>query len=187
MRDITSGFQTEIEATQLRPIILLKAEFDSGDVRMWSGLNDLIYNSETYFGVGNFLSINGAEETNELRASSSSFRLSGIDPALLSISLLENYQGRPISCFFGVLDNNKSLIADPYMIFKGRMDIIQISDDGLNATVTVNAESDLVDLRVVREKKYTPEDQKSIYPNDLGLDFVPSIQDITVNWGVGVL
>ena len=51
-RDITSGFQTEIEAQSLNPLILGKAEFPGGDVNIWSGYGDIVYNSDTYSGKG---------------------------------------------------------------------------------------------------------------------------------------
>jgi hypothetical protein len=185
-RDITSGFQAEIEASTLRPIMMVRADFDGGSIFTWSGYGDLVYGGNTYLGTGDFLAIDGIEETTELKAASTRFKLSGIPSALISLALLEDYQGCDIYCYFGVLDSNWSLIAEPYQVFKGKMDVIQIMDDGITSEVTVNAESDLIDLRVVRERKYTPEDQKALYPNDRGLDFVPNIQDIQINWGVGV-
>lgn len=187
MRDITSGFETEIEASQLAPIAMLQLEFDSGTIRMWSGIGDLTYDSNIFYGVGNLLAIESAEETNELKATSGRFRLSGVDSSMLSLSLLENYQGRPASYWFGVLDTvTRALIPDPYLVFKGKMDILEISDNGETSEVTLSAESDLIDLRVVRERKYTNEDQKSMFPTDEGLSFVANIQDISINWGVGV-
>jgi hypothetical protein len=185
-RDITSGFEAEIEADTLKPVLLLKAQFDSGTVYMWTGYGDLVFNSETYSGVGHFLAIDGVEETQELRAASTKFKLAGIPSGLLSLALSENYQGRNIFCYFGVLDTAGALIADPYLVFKGKMDVMEITDNGETAEITVSAENDLIDLRTVRERKYTPEDQRAYYPTDKGLDFVPTIQDVQITWGVGV-
>lgn len=186
-RDITSGFTTEIEDNITCPALFLKAEFDSGTVRMWTGIGDKIFNAETYNGVGHFLGVDQIEETQELRAAASKFRLAGIPSGLLSIALAEPYQNRPIALWFAFLDKEtKALIADPCLVFKGKMDLMEISEDGETAEITINAESDLIDLRTIRERKYTPEDQKAIYPDDLGLDFVPSIQDVQITWGVGV-
>lgn len=187
MRDITSGFETEIEASQLAPIEMLQLEFDSGTVRMWSGIGNLTYGSDIFYGVGTILAIESAEETNELKATSGRFRLSGVDSSMLSLSLLENYQGRPVSYWYGVLDKiTRVLIPDPYLVFRGKMDILEIDDNGQTSDVNLSAESDLIDLRVVRERKYTNEDQKSMFPTDEGLSFVANIQDISINWGVGV-
>ncbi len=50
-RDITSGFSQEISAQRLAPIVLAKAEFDSGDVNLWSGYGNIIWNGDTYLGA----------------------------------------------------------------------------------------------------------------------------------------
>lgn len=184
-RDITSGFQTEIEASVLRPIVLIKGEFDSGDLRFWTGYGELTFDSEVYTGSGDLVKMQRVEETQSLTANNVSFELSGIPSSIVSIALTEDYQGRPITAWFGVLDDNFSLIADPYQIFKGFMDVMTIADDGETATITVSSESELIVLKESKERRYTPEDQKQDYPNDLGLDFVPLIQDIELAFGAG--
>ena len=184
-RDITSGFQTEIEADQLHPIYLFKAEFDGGDVRFWTGIGELTYDSEVYTGSGDLLRFDPVTETQELTANGAVFRLSGLPSSIVSIALSEPYQGRPVTAWQAVLDNNFALIADPYQVFKGNMDIMTISDNGSEAEILLSAESELVVLTQSIERRYTPEDQKQDYPNDLGLDFVPLIQDIELTFGSG--
>jgi hypothetical protein len=183
-RDLTSGFISEIDARLLRPIVLFKAEFDSGDVNMWTGYGTLTYDGDDYLGVGNFLGMEGVTETNEIKATSARFKLNGVDSGLLSLSLLENYQGRPVTAFFGVMDENRALIDDPFKIFSGRMDIIEVTDSGDTAEIVLIAESDLIDLRVVRARYLTPEDQKQDYPNDKFFNNMPKIADTTITWGM---
>lgn len=182
-RSITSGFQDEIEASILSPAILVKAEFDGGDVRLWSGYGSITYDSETYTGTGHLGRITTIEETQRLQANGVTFQISGIPSSLISVTLSEDYQGRPITCWFAVLNSAGQLISDPYQTFSGKMDVMEIHDDGDTSIISIRAESDLIDLRESREKRYTPEDQKIKYPSDQGLDFVPTIQDTEVVWG----
>jgi hypothetical protein len=184
-RDITSGFQTEIESKLLRPAVLVKAEFESGDVNLWSGYGQLIYNSDVYEGAGSLLKISGVQETQELKAISVTFQLSGVPSSFVSLALTENPRGRNISCWFAVLDTDYTLIADPYLLFKGKMDKMPLSDDGETSVISVIAESNLVDLRDSKERRNTPEDHKIDYPTDLFFDFIPTIQDRVVTWGAG--
>lgn len=185
-RDITSGFSTEISASRLKPILLFKAVFDSGDLRLWTGYGELNYNSEIYTGSGDLLKIAQLAETQELVANGASFELSGIPSSLVSIALNESYQGRPISCYFAVLDDANSIIADPYQVFSGLMDVMEIEDTGESAKIKVDAESDLITLRDADERRYTDEDQKSEYADDTGFSFVSRIQDIELTWGAGL-
>jgi hypothetical protein len=184
-RDISSGFLTEIDASLLRPIILTKAEFDSGDLRLWTGLGELTYNSEIYTGSGDLLKMNSVAETQSLSANNVSFEISGLPSSILSIALSEDYQDRPISAHFGVLDENFALIAEPYQIFAGQMDVMGIRDDGKTSTINVDTESELILLKESGEQRYTPEDQKALYPNDLGFDFVPVVKDLELSFGSG--
>lgn len=182
-RDISSGFQTEIEGDNLSIALLIKAEFDGGDVLTWSGYGDIVYDGDTYQGTGLFLSMSEIEETQKMQANGVTYSLSGIPSELVAIALSEEYQGRPITAWFAVLDSDRAIIADPYKIFSGKMDVMDTEDDGESAVITIRAESDLSDMRDAKERRYTPEDQKLDYEDDLGLDFTPTIQDIEVVWG----
>lgn len=182
-RNITAAFKTETEAVLLRPALLIKAEFDSGDVFAWTGNKDLIFDGDTYLGVGDLLGIGPIQETQQLVANGVQLSLTGVKASLVSIALTETYQWRPISIFFAVFDTSFALIADPYQIFAGKMDIMEINDDGNSSTITINAENNLIDLRDARERRYTPEDQKREFAGDLGLDFIPLIQDVAIDWG----
>ena len=183
-RDLTADFITEIDGAQLSPILMTVTEFDSGTIRTWTGYGDLSYGGNTFTGIGDLLSVESVEETQELSPTNVRFILNGIPTATLSLALTENYQGRRIEAYFGVMNTSNVLIADPYMIFAGRMDTIDISDSGETCTISINAESDLIDLKTNRERKYTAEDQKAVYSDDKFFDFVARITDIQLPWGV---
>jgi hypothetical protein len=184
-RDLTAGMITEFEASSLSPIFLIKAEFDSGDVRFWTGYNEITFDSEIYTGSGTLLDIQEVTETQELVANSMDIVLNGIPSSLVSLALTEPYQGRPLSVWFGALDSSGAVVSDPYLVFKGKMDIMAIEDDGETAKIAVSSESDLIGLRDSKERRYTDEDQKAEYPGDKGFEFVALSQDITLSWGAG--
>ena len=47
----------------------------------------------------------------------------------------------------------------------------------------MTVENKLIDLERVRVARFTSGYQKSVYPNDLGLDFIEDLQDKRVSWG----
>lgn len=185
-RDISTGFKTEIEADALCPIRLIKAEFDSGTVFLWSGIGVISYNGDTYLGAGHLLEISEIKEEQDLRSNGTSFKLSGVDSSLTAIALNEKVRGREISVYESVLDDIGQIVGEPYLSFSGAMDSMSMSENGAESSISIMAENDLSDLTIVRERRYTPEDQKAVYPDDRGLDFVPKIQDIELTWGVGL-
>ncbi len=186
-RDITSGFQTEIEAKVLSPIILVKAEFDSGTLRFWSGYGEITFNGEVYTGSGDLLQMTSIEETQGLVANNVSFELSGIPSSLLAIALIEDYRNKPITAWFGTLDNAGAIINAPYELFSGVIDTMPTANDGDTGVITVNAESELLIMNESGERRYTDEDQKTDYEDDLGFEFVSILQDIELAFGAGRL
>jgi hypothetical protein len=44
-RNLTSGFLTELSASALQPFYAIKAEFQEGDIRLWTGHGDITISS----------------------------------------------------------------------------------------------------------------------------------------------
>ena len=175
-------------ADVVRPIYLVKAEFDSTppedrNLYLWSGFGDLTFNGKNYLGVGNLLSISAVDESTDLTATGASIVLSGIQSPLLAIARDEDYQGRPITIYLGALDDTGDLIASPTVLFSGFMDVMTISEAGETSTISVTAENKLIAFDRSYVRRYTAEDQKIDYPNDMGFEFVAKIADQEIIWG----
>lgn len=182
-RSLSSAMQDVTTATLVRPIILVEAEFDSSDVLMWSGTGDLTWDSKTWTGTGQLLRVDAMEESVEMRAVGTTVTLSGIPSELLSLALQEDYQGRTLTVYLGAFDDSGTVIASPVVVFKGRMDVMTISEAGDTASIQVNVENRLIDFERARERRFTSEDQKIDYPDDKGFEFVSTIQDKEIVWG----
>jgi hypothetical protein len=63
------------------------------------------------------------------------------------------------------------------------MDQMNISEGPDTSTIELQVENKLIDLERARVARFTSSYQKSIYPQDLGLDFVESLQDKDIVWG----
>lgn len=185
-RLVTNEFAQELDADLLRPALLVKAEFKNGDLCLWTGNKDISFNGDNYIGAGQLLGISGISETQKLQANNLVFSLSAMPTSLISIALSEEYQWQPISMWFAVLDKNFNLINDPYLIFAGKMDVLEISDDGETGSITISAENNLISLKDAKERRYTQEDQMAYFPGDKGLEFMPTNSDLEITWGAGV-
>ncbi len=181
-RTITAGMVTEFTASSLRPITLLKFEFDSGDINLWNGVGDLSWSGDTYTGAGNLLGISQIAETEEIIANGVTFTLSGMPSSIISTALSEDYQGRTVSMWRGAVDSSRAIIADPLLIFQGNMDTMNISESGDTSVVSVTAESELRSLTRPSPRQWTAEDQKAVFPNDNGFDQLPLMQDEPLVW-----
>lgn len=184
-RGITSGLATAVTAQVVKPILLLALTFDTGVVRMWSGIGSIVWAGDTYLGAGNFGRVQPFKEVVDGSAQGTAFMLNGIPSALLAQALTENYQGRPAKLWLAALDASNAIISDPYLIFGGRMDTMTISDSGATGSITLTAENRLIDLNRSRERRYTDQDQKIDFPADRGLEYVVGLQDKQIVWGAG--
>ena len=183
-RNLSGGLEAATTADVVAPILLVEALFDSGAVRLWTGMGSLSFNGQTYLGAGNLLAVGGVQETQELRATGVDLTVSGVPSEMLSLALAEPYQGRGCKVYFGALDTNTgALIADPYQIFAGTIDVMSIAEGGDTATIGLSVESQMLDLERSRERRYEHEDQQIDYPGDMFFQYVPTLQDATITWG----
>lgn len=174
--NVPSGF----DSASLEVFTAVELEFDSGTVRIWNGYGDLTFNGNTYTGGGNLVSISPIQEDAEISAKGASMSLSGISSTILSYALNENYKYRIANIHIGTLSNGT--IAS-YKVFSGRMDVMTISEEGDTCSIVLTAESRLIDLERPRVRRWTSEDQKSLYAGDKGFDFVNSLQEKEIQWG----
>jgi len=182
-RVLSTEMQAVASADLIRPIYLMKAEFDAGDVNLWSGIGSLTFDGDTYLGAGDLLSISQISESAELTASGISITLAGVKQSLLTIARDEPYQGRVITLYLGALNDSGDIISSPVVLFSGFMDVMNISDSGETSSIVISAENKLIAFDRASVRRYTSEDQKIDYPNDKGFEFVAKIQEKEIIWG----
>lgn len=172
---------SEFNQDTLSPLLAIELNFDSGILRLWNGYYDLTIDGASYTGSGNLLQVSDIEETGEIAARGVTMTLSGLDPSIISVALQENYQNRTAKVFLGAITPSGEV--QSYQVFGGRLDVMSIEESGETATIAVTAENRLIDLERPRTRRFTSEDQKALYPGDLGLDYVNDLQDKTLDWG----
>ena len=176
-RDLTAGVVTEITGELVQPILLVHLEFDSGDLSLWTGIGDLVWNGITFTGAGDFGSISEISETEGIKANGLELTLSGIPSSIIAIALTQEYQDRPATLWCAFLDTANNIVSDPYQQFKGKMDVMAWEDNGETANISLSVESVLIDLERPKERRYTDEDQQSEYSGDRGFEFVAGLQE----------
>ena len=178
-RDLSQITLQNIEKDVVYPFFAVELQFDSNIVRTWTGQGTLVLQDGTeWVGTGQLLSVSSIEETQEMSVKGATLTMSGIPSELLSLALSEPYQGRVCKIYFGVKD--EAIFNE---IFSGYMDQMDIEDGPDTATITMKVENKLIDLERARVARYTSGYQKSIYPDDLGLDFLEDLQDKKLPWG----
>ena len=181
-RNLTTALNNEFTSQDMAPFMAVDLAFDGGNFLTWTGYGNIEFGGNTYIGSGDILTVGAVNESSEIKANGIQVTLSGIPTDLISSALTDPYQGRSAKLFLGII-NDGVVVADPYMIFKGSMDLMTIDDGGDLATIALTAESRLIDLDRARERRFTSEDQKIDFPNDKGLEFITSLQEKAIVWG----
>ncbi len=174
-RNIPAALLAALSDKVIYPIYAVEMFFDSGTLRLWTGLNDREIDGETYIGGRNgvpILSVDGAEESSDLSARSMSITLSGIRGSMVQIALAEPYQNRRCKVYFG-----DARVPDVVQIFGGFMNTMPMNDSGETSEIRVEVDSTLVMMDRASNRRYTSEDHKSRHPNDTFFDYVRDIQD----------
>jgi len=178
-RSLAAGFASALQGSAIQPIILVELNFDSGAVRLWSGIGNIDYAGYSYIGAGTLLAISSIDDTTDIAARGITISLSGINAQILSVALAEKYQNRTAKIYFSL----SGMVSDAVQVFSGLIDQMSINDTGETLTISVSIESRLIDLERPRIWRYTSEDQKRVYPTDKGFDFVNDLQTKQIIWG----
>lgn len=190
-RAVTAAALTEAAGEAPRALLLAELDFPSGFVRVNSSDRSIFFDSaagggdEEFKGVGELGAVSPIGETGELQASGLELSLSGIDPDNITAAF-ENAQGRPGKVWLGFLDADYALVADPVLMFSGRIDNVTV-ELGQTGTVRVALENRLVAWERPKIRRYTNEDQQQRFAGDLFLEFVAQTVDKELLWGVGSL
>lgn len=108
-RALTDAVAAAIVAGKVRPVVFVEGAFyDSGSpsesfLRLWSGLGDISWNSTTWTGAGQLLSISPLEESAEVKAVGFNVELSGLPQSILSTALANVRQGKPGKVWLGLM------------------------------------------------------------------------------------
>ncbi len=182
MRSASTIVNASLNARQLVGVIFVELDFDSGTVYLTNSGRDETWNGHTWKGLGALGQIEEISEGTDLQARGLRLSLSGVPTAMISVALQEAYQGRDCSVWFGVLDDDHVVQADPMMVFKGRMDTMPIQT-GQTATITLTVESRLADWDRPRIRRYNDADHQSRHPGDLFFNHVEEFIDKELKWG----
>lgn len=180
-RDLHVDTAAELQGEKLQPIGMVELGFDSGWVRLWSGIGQLTWNASVFEGVGTLGIISAIEETTEIRAVGVKLRLSGIPADVLAIALAEAWQGRVARVYYAVLEG-RHFIGEPVTVFDGLMDQMTLVE-GETASIDVACESKQIDLERSLVRRWTAEEQRAEFPLDRGLDAVAALQEVEILWG----
>lgn len=159
-------------------------DFPSGHVRLHTGLGDLVLDSNTYTGVGTLGAIETVPERAQLTSERWTYSLSGVDPAVIPESEIDNCFGRSVVEYEVYINPDTQAVIGKEINREGRMGRVR-RRDGDQPLISISCENRLAILGKANGLRYTDEHQQNIFPGDLGCDQVKFLETIEVIWAGG--
>lgn len=185
-RTLTSDVITALTSSVVRPFYLFEAEFASTTLRLASTAFDISWDSKTWEGNGWFRGTGSIRETKDTEASGVEVALTGIPQTIVSLLLSDSRQNKTGSIYLGFFNSDLSIIADPFILWSGGLDIPRLEDTPDTCTVVLSYESELARLRKPLSLRYTDAAQKHLFPGDKGFSFVAKLANWKAYWGAKV-
>lgn len=181
-RTVTTAVSNALAAEVVPCLLLVELDWPSGFVRVNNSAVTFSWAGETWLGLENLGSVDVITENADMEMSGVTLTLTGIPPDMISRVLGEHYQGRDCKIWMAPLSADYAVLADPVLVFPGRIDAAVISL-GDTASIKITAENKMADWERARVRRYTHEDQIAEYPTDKGLEFVPQMVEKVLIWG----
>ncbi|MEJ1353085.1 MAG: hypothetical protein RPU13_13830 [Candidatus Sedimenticola sp. (ex Thyasira tokunagai)] len=162
-------------------LAFVELDFASEPLRLHTGVGELPWNGYTWLGAGALGEISEIQEGSELQSSDIQMALNGIDPALISTAMSEDYQGRSAKIWLAILDHDHQVVGDPIGPFTGSMDTMD-GEVGKEGRIVLTVKNRLADWERPRIRRYTNEDQQAEYPGDRGLEFISQMVEKELVW-----
>ena len=184
-RSLTTAIKNELATNDIRPVHLITIGFGTP-----VNLTDCSFNltssvsgsSVTYSASDFIMGVSNHTEETDITKSSVSISLSGADQTFISVVLNENVINDSVTIFRGLLADDNTLIADPFLLYKGNIESFEIQEGEKDSTVGLSIVSHWADFEKKNGRKTNNVSQQRFFSTDVGMDFSSqTVQDI--KWG----
>ena len=184
-RSLTTAVKNELATNDIRPVHLITIAF-STPVNItdcsFSLTSSVSGSSVTYNASDFILGISNHTEETDVTKSTVSLNLSGADQTFISTVLNENVVNDSVTIFRGFLDDSNALIADPMMLYKGKIESFTIQETDKASSINLSIVSHWADFEKKNGRKTNNTSQQRFFSGDVGMDFASqTVQDI--KWG----
>lgn len=177
---------TEAAAVARYVVLAFMADltFKSGTAYAWTGIGPLVWNGNTYLGVGQLGKVGDIIETTAVQATGTTLTLNGINPALYADCMDECVTGLPAIVRMALLDpQSGAILGTPIILYDGQVDLPEVSENANDITITLHLENALTNLQRANRRLYTAADQAIKYPTDSGFAYVSALSCTANQWG----
>lgn len=180
-RTLTTALKNELATDSLQPITLVYINVGTG-FRFTDHYKDITYDSNTYSASSLFTKLTSVTESSEVEVSNITLSFSGADQTIISLFLSNNYMEKEAEVYKGLLNTSEAVIADPFLLFKGRIESFSIDESINQSNANIVVASHWSDFSKIEGRKTNTGSQQIHFSSDKGFELASqTVQDI--KWG----
>jgi hypothetical protein len=176
--------RTEVGKTQLRRAEFAEFQFPSGTIRITTADRNITWGGFTWLANAGMAKSGNVIEAADLKARRTTFSLSGLDSAMVTRILADNFSFATVKAYIGFFDDTWTLVGTPYTFGDSLlMSGANLQLDQSTGVVELSCETWAVMSQRDSAVLATPQSQKLRYPGDTGQDRMAYIFAQVVIWG----
>lgn len=179
-RTIDAATIAAIQNPLVRWVVIVRIETPSLTLKMTSGSNDIVYNSETYT-PGTLGAISPVTEQG-LNNSAVGITFSGVDLSTLAAAASQDFLNSPVMVRIIPHDDDWLPVGDGILLFDGFTSDAPSISYGSTSEVGVTCKGKFAALDRARSERYSDAEQQRKYPGDLGMQYAASVANKEVIW-----
>ena len=181
-RSLTAGVIAELATNKLNPVELIYLGISTGTYYT-DHFSNLTFNGNTYTSSSLFLGSSEVQETADVSVNNLTLKFSGADTTIISLLLNNDYMNKPANLYRGFLDDTGTLIADPFLLFEGRIANFSLEENATTSSINIIIASHWADFEKVQGRRTSENSQKLLFSTDKGMEFASHTSQ-KIKWGV---
>lgn len=185
-RDLNADLLAEVTANSLRPVIFVDLELRNtvtlvtSHLYLWTGYGTVTWDGQSWIGAGTMLTVDGIEETADSGSVGFKVQLNGFKASNIALALGGNKSRYLPGIIYLAAVKSDGTFTDGYLSRAGKLDRVEIDDQGQTCIITAYYEDENVALLKADDRRFTPEDQALIDADDIGFEQVAALQDMVI-------
>jgi len=180
-RSLSASLISELETNKLNPVELVYLGISTGTYYT-DHYKNLTFDGNTYTASSLFLGSSEVQENADVAVNTLSLKFSGADTTIISLLLNNNYMNKPAKVYRGFLNDSQALIADPFLLFDGRISSFTLEENETTSSVNIIIASHWADFEKTSGRRTAENSQKIYFPNDKGMEFASKTAQ-RIKWG----
>ena len=184
-RSLTTAVKNQLATNDIRPVHLITIGFGTPvnitdcSLPLTSSISG---SSITYSASDFILDVSSFDEQTDITKGTLNLTLSGANTTFISVVLNENVINDSVTIFRGILNSSNTLIADPILLYKGKIDGFDINENQTQSLLNLKIVSHWADFDKRSGRKTNNTSQQRFFSSDVGFDHSSEmVQDI--RWG----